>query len=91
MSTTIMITTAAGTILAYKQYSSYVSICATFAAAITSWMEYNNTATKIGRYNSTTSSLESLILWWSSIPEVEKGVISKIDNLVQRGEEVMLS
>ena len=91
MSIIMMIVTAVGTILAYKQYSDYVSICATVAAAITSWMEYNNIATKIGRYNSTVSSLESLILLWESIPEVEKGVISKIDNLINTGEQVLLA
>jgi hypothetical protein len=87
MSVMIMMVTAAGTILAYRQFSSYVSICATTAAAITSWMEYNNIATKIGRYNSTVSSLESLILWWSSISDVEKSVISNIDTLVKTGEQ----
>jgi hypothetical protein len=64
LSVTIMLVTAAETILAYKQYADYVSICATVTAAITSWMEYNNISTKIGRYNGTASSLESLILWW---------------------------
>ena len=93
MSVTLMLVTAAGTILAYKQYSSYVSICATTAAAITSWMEYNNITKKIGRYNGTASGLESLVLWWTSIPAVEKSVISNIDilvNLVQTGEQVLL-
>ncbi len=91
MSVTLMLVTAAGTILAYKQFSNYVSICATTAAAITSWMEYNNISKKIGRYNGTASSLESLILWWTSIPAVEKSVISNIDTLVQTGEQVVLS
>ena len=88
MSVLLMLVTALGTILAYKQYSSYVAICASTAAAITSWMEYNSVAKKIGRYNGTVSSLESLILWWTSIPAVEKSVITNIDTLVQTGEQV---
>jgi hypothetical protein len=88
LSVSLMLVTALGTILAYKQFSVYVSICATAAAAITSWMEYNSVAKKIGRYNGTVSSLESLILWWASIPAVEKSVITNIDTLVQTGEQV---
>ncbi len=88
MSFMLIMITATGTVLAYRQYSNYVSICATTAAAITSWMEYNNIATKIGRYNSTVSSVESLILWWSSISAVEKSVMSNIDALVKTGEQV---
>ena len=89
LSVTLMVVTAVGTILAYKQFSSYVSISATVAAAITSWMEFNNIASKIGRYNSTVSSLESLILWWSSLTDVEKAAAPKIEELVQKGEQVV--
>ena len=91
LSVLLMTVTAAGTILAYKKYSDYVSICSAIAAAITSWMEYNNITTKIGRYNGVVSSLESLILWWSSLPEVDKNVITNIDDLVTKGEQVTLS
>jgi hypothetical protein len=90
MSITLMLVTAVGTILAYKQFSSYVSICATTAAAITSWMEYNDVVKKIGRYNGTVSNLESLMLWWKSIPQVEKSVIANVEKLVQTGEQVVL-
>ena len=91
LSVTMMMLTASGTILAYKQYSSYVPICATIAAAITSWMEYTSITTKIGRYNSIVSSLESLILWWSSIPETDKSNVYNIDALVRKGEQVVFS
>jgi hypothetical protein len=87
-SVTVMSLSATGTILAYQQLSDYVSICASVAAAITSWMEYSNTATKIGRYNGAASGIESLILWWSSLPEVEKSIVTRIDDLVSRGEQV---
>jgi hypothetical protein len=89
MSVVLLIVTAAGTIFAYKQFSSYVSICAVVAAAITSWMEYNNIVAKIGRYNSTISSIESHILWWFSLPEVDQTVVKNIDALVKKGEQVL--
>ena len=91
MSVMLMLITALGTILAYREYTSYVAICATAAAALTSWMEYNSIGKKIGRYNGTVSNLELLILWWNSIPAVDKSVISNIDMLVQMGEQVTLS
>ena len=52
-------------------------------------MEYNNIATKIGRYNSTISSLESLVLWWSSLSKVDQSNVANIDALVQKGEQVL--
>jgi hypothetical protein len=88
LSVTVLLVSGAGTVLAYRQLSNYVSISASVAAAITSWMEYSNTATKIGRYNGTASGIESLILWWSSLPEVEKSIVTRIDALVCRGEQV---
>jgi hypothetical protein len=91
LSVMLRIVASVGTILAYKQFSSYVLIIATVAAAITSWMEFNNITTKISHCNITGSSLESLAVWWSSLPEVEKNMITNIDDLVKKGKEVIVS
>jgi len=40
---------------------------------------YAGTNSKISRYSSTVNALEELVLWWQTLPSIDKSVVANID------------
>eukprot|EP00966_Prymnesium_polylepis_P010853 249905-Prymnesium_polylepis.1 len=60
-------------ILARDEQVSWVAVVTAAASALTSWVEFSDTARKTERYTHAVNSLEKLLYWWDSLSEVQKG------------------
>eukprot|EP00802_Teleaulax_amphioxeia_P002218 Tamp_02220.p1 GENE.Tamp_02220~~Tamp_02220.p1 ORF type:complete len:1055 (+),score=171.08 Tamp_02220:1064-4228(+) len=85
----LLVGTAAAAIIAYLGFSKYVAILTATTAAVTSWLEFHSTSTKISRYSASILSINNLLLWWDSISDVDKASPANVDHLVSMGEGIV--
>ena len=61
------------------------------AAALTSWGEYNGADRKMNRFTNAIVALENHLIWWNSLPAVERNSLSNINRLVIEGESIKMT
>lgn len=79
---------AAG-VLAFANVTAYAGIVSIVSGAITAYLEFSGTNSKISRYSFTVHALQKLILWWQTLPSIDKSVVANIDYLVVTCEELL--
>jgi hypothetical protein len=79
----------AGSVLAFYDYSAWVSVLSSLTAAVIAWTEFSGTEKKLDRYSSIIQSLKSIHLWWECLPEVEELATKNINRLVDSVEKQM--
>jgi hypothetical protein len=77
-------------VFSFFRLTPAVILVATTTTGITAWTEFQSTESKIHRYNSTTYTLQELVLWWSTRTSIEKSSVSNIDYLIESSEQAIL-
>jgi hypothetical protein len=77
------------TILAFYAKFQYVAALTVLASAAVSWAEYNQLQDKVSRYNHTIIAINELIVWWSSLNEVDQSGAANLDRLITEGERAI--
>jgi hypothetical protein len=67
-------------------WASIISIAITSISAL---LEFNGTNSKISRYSSTVHSLQNLVQWWQTLPQIDRSVVANIDKLVEECEGLL--
>ena len=78
-------------VLARYEFTLYVVMVTSLAAAVTSWQEFSDTQRKTERYTRAVTQLRDLLDWWRSLSEVEKASKSMINMLVNGTESIINS
>jgi len=74
---------------AYFDASRYAAILSIISSGISAFMEFNGTSSKITRYSAVVNSLQELILWWQTLPQIDKSAVQNIDKLVVTCEDLL--
>ena len=69
-------------ILSFLNLTPWAALVVIITASITAYLEFNGTNGKIIRYSSTAHELEELVVWWNTLPKIERNDISNINKLV---------
>ena len=77
------------TILARYGLEQWVIVVAAGAAAITSWIEFEDKSRKVERYNRAVQALKKLVAWWESLAEMEKQMPEVIARLIKDAEMII--
>ena len=72
----------------YKEFLAVATLTVLSSAAI-SWAEYNQLQDKVSRYNHTIIGINELVVWWSSLNEVDQSSATNLDRLITEGERAI--
>jgi len=75
--------------MTYLKFEQFAIVVTSAAAAVTSWMEFSDTAHKIERYTRAVIDIQNLLSAWKSLSEVEKSSVNEIQHLILTGEEII--
>jgi len=75
--------------LAYFGLAPWCAGVSIVTAAISGYLDFNGTNAKIERYSSTVSSIQQLLLWWQTLPVLDKAGLPNINRLILEGEELI--
>jgi len=82
LETLMLLGSLAGTLLAYMKKSQWAALPAAVVAALTAWNEFAGSEKKLMRYSDSISGLDSILLWWRTLTDVEKASMANVDDLV---------
>lgn len=54
------------------------------------YTEFKGNNSKLSRYSSTVHSLQELLMWWETLPQIDRSVVANVDYLVQTCEDMLL-
>ena len=57
---------------------------------VVAYTEFKGTNSKLSRYSSTVHSLQELLMWWETLPQIDRSVVANVDYLVLTCEELLL-
>ena len=83
----LLLATGTSAVLANVKLSNYVAILSGVTCAITGWLEFHNTESRVIELNASIMNLENLVMWWNSLTEIERAVVRNINELIDQGEE----
>lgn len=69
-------------LLSIVSLSFWSAVVSAFSAAIIAFIEFQGVNSKLNRYSFTVHALQELIVWWETLPQIERSVVSNIDQLV---------
>ena len=75
--------------VAFFGISEWAAIISAFSLAISALMEFQGTNSKLTRYSGTVHSLQQVIMWWQTLPPIEKSNVYNIDRLVTSTEGIL--
>lgn len=78
-----------GVLFATFDLMLWSAILSITTGALTAWLEFTGTESKIVRYSTTVASLQDLLTWWRTRPAIERSTTAAIDNLVSRTEALL--
>jgi hypothetical protein len=76
-------------VLAFLNLAAWASGVSIVTSVITAYIQFQGTAGKLDRYSVTVHSLQELVCWWQTLPQIEKSVVSNIDRLVIACEDIL--
>jgi len=74
--------------LAFFDLSEWAATVSIVTLAITAYIEFQGTNSKISRYSFTVHALNEQIVWWRTLPAIDRSVVANIDRLVTTCEEL---
>jgi hypothetical protein len=77
-----------GTLLAAANFDAWIALTAAMAAAVTTYLEYQQVEQNLGKYNQARSELESIRSWWQGLLPNEHNP-ANFRTLVTRSEQVL--
>jgi hypothetical protein len=84
-----MVGSLMGAFLAFLNVPLWVGVLSTLSAAVVAWSDFSGTEKKMDRYSTAIDGLNTIMLWWAALPEVEKLATKNIDFLVESVESVL--
>jgi len=75
--------------IAYFGFAKWSAMISIASAGITAWLEFSGVSSKITRYSATVNGLQELILWWQTLPQIDKSSVENIDKLVMSCEDLL--
>jgi len=88
---TIFIIGGLGTLLAAVNQQVWIALTTAVAAALTTYLSYQQTESTLTKYNQAFTDLENVKLWWSALPADEQAKQESVDALVDHTEKVLQS
>ena len=86
----LSICTIASSVLSYIGTTShFVAVSSGTAAAVTSWVSYNDLLRKIELYSNVVRAINDLIWWWKSLDDIERANTVTINKLIETGEQIL--
>ena len=58
---------------------------------ITAYAEFHGTEKKLMRFSDSINSIDSILLWWRTLTDVEKASMKNIDELIDSCENIFMS
>ena len=80
-----------GTLLAAVNQQVWIALTTAVAAALTTYLSYQQTESTLTKYNQAFTDLENVKLWWSALPADEQAKQESVDALVDHTEKVLQS
>ncbi|HEY6231049.1 MAG TPA: DUF4231 domain-containing protein [Pyrinomonadaceae bacterium] len=80
-----------GTLLAAVNQQVWIALTTAVAAALTTYLSYQQTESTLTKYNQAFTDLENVKLWWSALPADEQAKQESLDALVDHTEKVLQS
>ena len=77
-----------GTLMAFTGMASWTAIVTAFTSAVTAWTAFHGTDRKLSRYSNTVERINSVILWWAHLTDVDKASVTNIERLVVTCEDL---
>jgi len=86
-----MIATVLTAVLSAADQTNWTAIVVSISSALGSWQEFTCVDKKLERYGTVVATLHNLMLWWQTLPDVDKANTRHIENLVERTEHAAYS
>ena len=80
-----------GSLLAAINQQVWIALTTALAAALTTYLSYQQTESTLTKYNQTATDLANVKSWWTALPPEEKAKQVNIDALVDHTEQVLQS
>ena len=84
----LLIGAFSGAILSLIGIPTWTAVATAIVGGVTAWSEFHGTEDKLVRYSDAVTQIESIVLWWTTLPVVDQANVSKISQLVNRCESV---
>ena len=86
MELTLVLGGLVSSVLAFYKLHEWIPVVASFTAVVSGWLEFDNTAKKLSRYNDTVAACRNTTMWWESLGDVEKANKRNIEKLTREIE-----
>jgi hypothetical protein len=80
-----------GTVLAFMELSKWAAVPTALTAGFAAYSEFHGTEKKLLRYSDSIANLDSILLWWRTLTDVEKASIDNRNKLVSSCEQTFQS
>jgi len=80
-----------GTVLAFMDQSNWAAVPTALTAAFAAYSEFHGTEKKLLRYSDSIANLDSILMWWRTLTDVEKASIDNKNKLVTCCEQIFQS
>ena len=80
-----------GTVLAFLSLSKWAAVPAALTAAVAAYSEFHGTEKKLLRYSDSIANLDSVLMWWRTLTDVEKASVENKNKLVSTCEQTFQS
>jgi len=88
LQTSLFLSSAANAILGLLGYKLWVSFVVSFVSTLAAIMDYEMLSARVGSLNEAITTLQNVLLWWSSLSMVEKRFPQHMQTLVKTTESV---
>ena len=75
--------------VAFFDVAIWAVIITVTTTCVSAYLEFHGTNKKIARYSTNVHSLQSLIVWWETLPSIDRLLIGNIDKLVLTCENLL--
>lgn len=76
------------TLLGFLNLQGWTPVVASLVGTMMAWLEFNGTSKKLSRYSDVVHQVNSLILWWKRLTDVDRASLANIEQLIMSGEEM---
>ena len=80
-----------GSLLAAINQQVWIALTTALAAALTTYLSYQQTESTLTKYNQTATDLANVKAWWTALPPEEQAKQANLDTLVDHTEQVLQS
>ncbi len=87
----IFIIGGVGTLLAAINRQVWIALTTALAAALTTYLSYEQTESTLMKYNQAATDLDNVRSWWTALPSAEQTKQDNVDVLVDHTERVLQS